>query len=232
MNELAGMNEQVKAGRQERIAGAAASLGLSISDAQIQQLIGYQDQLLRWNKVYNLTALRDPDKVLIQHVFDSLSVINPLSDKFASGRTISVLDVGSGGGLPGAVLAIMKPDWQVCCIDAVEKKTAFIRQAAGVLKLPNLVSEQIRIERKPPAEADLVISRAFASLVDFSDWSGMHVGNDGYLVAMKGRLAAEEVSQLEEKGAWSVAQVQKLNVPELDAERCLVWLQQVGKYDK
>ncbi|WP_407638173.1 16S rRNA (guanine(527)-N(7))-methyltransferase RsmG [Advenella mimigardefordensis] len=227
-----GMNEQVKAGRQERIAGAASSLRLSISDAQIAQLIGYQDQLLRWNKVYNLTALRDPDKVLIQHVFDSLSVINPLSDKFAPGRTISVLDVGSGGGLPGAVLAIMKPDWQVCCIDAVEKKTAFIRQAAGVLKLPNLVSEHIRIERKPPAQADLVISRAFASLVDFSDWSGMHVGSDGHLVAMKGRLASDEVSQLEEKGAWTVGQVQKLNVPELDAERCLVWLQQVGKYDK
>nr|WP_025374813.1 16S rRNA (guanine(527)-N(7))-methyltransferase RsmG [Advenella mimigardefordensis] len=226
------MNEQVKAGRQERIAGAASSLRLSISDAQIAQLIGYQDQLLRWNKVYNLTALRDPDKVLIQHVFDSLSVINPLSDKFAPGRTISVLDVGSGGGLPGAVLAIMKPDWQVCCIDAVEKKTAFIRQAAGVLKLPNLVSEHIRIERKPPAQADLVISRAFASLVDFSDWSGMHVGSDGHLVAMKGRLASDEVSQLEEKGAWTVGQVQKLNVPELDAERCLVWLQQVGKYDK
>ncbi|AHG66124.1 ribosomal RNA small subunit methyltransferase G [Advenella mimigardefordensis DPN7] len=232
MNEPVGMNEQVKAGRQERIAGAASSLRLSISDAQIAQLIGYQDQLLRWNKVYNLTALRDPDKVLIQHVFDSLSVINPLSDKFAPGRTISVLDVGSGGGLPGAVLAIMKPDWQVCCIDAVEKKTAFIRQAAGVLKLPNLVSEHIRIERKPPAQADLVISRAFASLVDFSDWSGMHVGSDGHLVAMKGRLASDEVSQLEEKGAWTVGQVQKLNVPELDAERCLVWLQQVGKYDK
>ncbi len=226
------MSEHERAGRHDRIAVAAASLGLSISDIQIQQLNGYQDQLLRWNKVYNLTALRDPDKVLIQHIFDSLSVIAPLNDKFASGRTISVLDVGSGGGLPGAVLAIMRPDWQVCCVDAVEKKTAFIRQAAGVLKLPNLVSEHIRIERKPPAQADLVISRAFASLVDFSDWSGMHVGSDGHLVAMKGRLASEEVSQLEEKGAWSVAQVQKLNVPELDAERCLVWLQQVGKYDK
>ncbi len=226
------MSEYERAGRHDRIAGAAVSLDLSITDTQIEQLIGYQDQLLRWNKVYNLTALRDRDKVLIQHVFDSLSVIGPLSDKFAPGRKISVLDVGSGGGLPGAVMAIMRPDWQVCCVDAVEKKTAFIRQVAGVLNLPNLVSEHIRIERKPPAQADLVISRAFASLVDFSDWSGMHVGRDGHLVAMKGRLASEEVSQLEEKGAWSVEQVQKLNVPELDAERCLVWLQQVGKYDK
>src|SRR5690606_23788291 len=190
-----GMNEHEIAQRHDRIAGAAATLGLDITDAQVQQLSVYQDQLLRWNKVYNLTALRDPDKVLIQHVFDSLSVIGPLGDKFATGRTISVLDVGSGGGLPGAVLAIMRPDWQVCCVDAVEKKTAFIRQAAGVLKLPNLVSEHIRIERKPPAQADLVISRAFASLVDFSDWSGMHVGSEGHLVAMKGRLASEEVSQ-------------------------------------
>ncbi len=226
------MNEHQITPRHERIAAAAARLGLDITDAQVQQLSVFQDQLLRWNKVYNLTALRDPDKVLIQHVFDSLSVIGPLSDIFAPGRKISVLDVGSGGGLPGAVMAIMRPDWQVCCVDAVEKKTAFIRQAAGVLKLPNLVSEHIRIEAKPPAQADLVISRAFASLVDFSDWSGRHVGSQGHLVAMKGRLASEEVSQLEEKGAWTVAQVQKLNVPELDAERCLVWLQQVGKYDK
>lgn len=215
-----------------RILAAAETLGLAITDAQAQQLNTYQEQLLKWNKVYNLTALRDPEKVLVQHIFDSLSVIAPLDDVFAHGKQISVLDVGSGGGLPGAVMAIMRPDWQVCCIDAVEKKTAFIRQAASVLGLPNLVSEHIRIERKAPANADLVISRAFASLVDFSDWSGRHVGQQGYLVAMKGRLAFEEVSQLEQKGEWTVSRVQKLNVPELDAERCLVWLQQVGKYDK
>lgn len=226
------MSEQEAQGQRERIASAAATLGLTISEQQIQQLIAYQDQLLRWNKVYNLTALRESGKVLVQHIFDSLSVIAPLDDIFAPGRIISVLDVGSGGGLPGAVMAIMRPDWKVCCVDAVEKKTAFIRQAASVLKLPNLVSEHIRIERKQSANADLVISRAFASLVDFSDWSGMHVGSEGHLVAMKGRLAPEEVAQLEERGAWKVAQVQKLNVPELDAERCLVWLQQVGKYDK
>lgn len=217
---------------QARIVAAADTLGLVVSDAQAQLLTAYQDQLLRWNKVYNLTALRDPEKVLVQHIFDSLSIIGPLDDIFAPGNRISVLDVGSGGGLPGAVMAIMRPDWQVCCVDAVEKKTAFITQAAGVLKLPNLFSEHTRIERKPPANADLVISRAFASLADFSDWSGRHVGKNGYLVAMKGRLTSEEVSQLEERGEWTVARVQKLNVPELDAERCLIWLQQVGKYDK
>lgn len=226
------MNERVRDELAQRIGNAAQLLGLQMSDQQTQQLIAYQNQLLRWNKVYNLTALRDTDKVLVQHIFDSLAVLKPLDDIFAPGRKISVLDVGSGGGLPGAVMAIMRPDWQVCCVDAVEKKTAFVRQAAGVLKLPNLVSEHIRIERKPPANADLVISRAFASLVDFSDWSGMHVAQTGHLVAMKGRLASEEVAQLEEKGAWKVEQVQKLDVPELDAERCLVWLQQVGKYDK
>ena len=227
------MTEGNKAGAlQARIMAAAEALGLAITDVQAQQLSLYQEQLLKWNKVYNLTALRDPEKVLVQHIFDSLSVIAPLDDLFAQGKQISVLDVGSGGGLPGAVMAIMRPDWQVCCIDAVEKKTAFIRQAASVLRLPNLVSEHIRIERKAPANADLVISRAFASLVDFSDWSGRHVGQQGYMVAMKGRLASEEVSQLEQKGEWTVSRVQKLNVPELDAERCLVWLQQVGKYDK
>lgn len=226
------MSERDREALSQRIIRAGQALDLPISEQQIQQLMAYQDQLLRWNKVYNLTALRDTDKVLVQHIFDSLAVIRPLDDIFAPGRVISVLDVGSGGGLPGAVLAIMRPDWLVCCIDAVEKKTAFIRQAAGVLKLSNLTSQHIRIERKAPANADLVISRAFASLADFSDWSGMHVAPQGHLVAMKGRLATEEVAQLEEKGAWKVAQVQKLNVPELDAERCLVWLQQVGKYDK
>ncbi len=217
----------------ERLLRAGRQLGLEMSDAQLEQLRHYQEQLLRWNKVYNLTALRDPDKVLVQHVFDSLSVIVPVEQGTGGpGRTISVLDVGSGGGLPGAVMAIMRPGWQICCVDAVEKKTAFIRQVAGVLALPNLKSEHVRIEEKPAAQADVVISRAFASLADFSSWSGKHVAPAGRLVAMKGRLTEQEKTELGEKGAWEVAQVQKLDVPELDAERCLVWLQQVGKYDK
>ena len=217
----------------ERLLRAGRQLGLEISERQLEQLQRYQEQLLRWNKVYNLTALRDPDKALVQHVFDSLSVVIPVEQGAgAPGRTISVLDVGSGGGLPGAVMAIMRPGWQICCVDAVEKKTAFIRQVAGVLALPNLKSEHVRIEEKPAAQADVVISRAFASLADFSTWSGKHVAPGGWLVAMKGRLTEQETAELGEKGAWEVARVQKLDVPELDAERCLVWLQQVGKYDK
>lgn len=211
-----------------RLFEAAKQLGINVSNEQATALLTYIEQMQRWNKTYNLTALKNIDQMLVQHIFDSLSVALPLRQKLAEKNTVNVLDVGSGGGLPGVVLAIMNPTWNVCCIDAVEKKTAFVRQMSGVLKLPNLSSQHIRIEKRTEPAVDLVISRAFASLADFACLAGQHVNESGYLVAMKGHYIQEEVNELELKTEWEVVSHETLSVPELDANRCLIWLQRKG----
>src|SRR5690606_18438334 len=153
----------------QRLQKACHDFGLEVDDANADTLIKYVDQLTRWNKTYNLTAVRDPEQMLVQHVFDSLSIVRPLTDILDKKTVLekTVVDVGSGAGLPGVVLAIMRPDWQVHCIDAVEKKMAFVRQVSGVLRLPNLHAHHQRVESMPPYHADIVVSRAFASLADF-----------------------------------------------------------------
>lgn len=212
-----------------RLRAAASKLRLDIDSSQENALFAYLEQLQRWNRTYNLTAVRDPEGMLIQHLFDSLAVVAPLSQILYKKTADPVLvDVGSGAGLPGAVLAIMCPGSTVHCVDTVEKKATFIRYVAGVLKLPGLKAHHARIEELPPFEADLVISRAFASLVDFSELSGRHVGSTGHLVAMKGKEPIEEIAQLHERAVWQVDRIEPLEVPELDAQRCLVWLTQQG----
>lgn len=206
-----------------RLEHACQALGLAAIADQQEKLLRYLAQMQRWNRTYNLTAIRDPQQMLIQHLFDSLSVVQPLAEAL-EGRPAKIYDVGSGGGLPGVVLAIMQPDWDVSCVDAVEKKTAFVQQMAGVLMLPNLHAMHARIERVAPADCDLVISRAFAALPDFANWAGRHVRTDGSLVAMKGKVPHEEIEALQAQGDWQVTRVQPLTVPDLDAERCLIWM--------
>lgn len=205
-----------------RLSAAAEQLGLTLQDSQVQQLSSYLEQMQRWNRTYNLTAIRDPQQMLVQHLFDSLAVVNPLSQVL--GHQARLYDVGSGAGLPGVVLAIMRPKWQVCCIDAVEKKTAFVRQISGVLQLPNLQAQHTRIEQQEPAQCDAVISRAFASLDDFAMLAGAHVRNGGTLVAMKGKVPDDEIQALHARGLWQLEQIQTLTVPDLDAQRCLIWM--------
>lgn len=214
-----------------RLSDAAKILDLPLTDAQSLQLLTFMAHMQRWNKTYNLTAIRDPGKMLVQHLFDSLSVVNPISGGIASteierapGEPLRVVDVGSGGGLPGVVLAIMRPDWRVHCVDAVEKKTAFLQQIAGVLGLRNLRAVHARIETLAPLDADIVVSRAFASLSDFAILAGMHVAISGRLLAMKGHEPQDEVAALVSGKAWRVDRVDLLRVPELDAQRCLVWM--------
>jgi len=207
-----------------RLQAAAATLGVPLMPAQRVCLLSFLQQLQRWNKTYNLTALRDPEQMLIQHLFDSLSVLPHLARELADCPSPLIVDVGSGGGLPGVVLAAVRPDWQVCCVDAVEKKTAFIRQMAGVLGLNNLSVRHARVETLPPLQAHLVVSRAFASLVDFVTLAGRHVQHNGRLVAMKGRVPQDEMCALHAENTWQVQTVQNLTVPELDAQRCLVWI--------
>jgi 16S rRNA (guanine527-N7)-methyltransferase len=209
-----------------RLAAGIASLGLSLSDAQQQQLLGYMGLIQKWNKVYNLTALRDPQDMLTHHLLDSLSAIAPLMrhlqglSSFEEGAC-SLLDVGSGGGLPGVVIAICCPKLKVTCVDAVSKKAAFVQQVAASLKLPNLKGVHSRVEALS-GPFDVVCSRAFASLPDFVTWTAKALAEDGVWMAMKGKLPTEEMAAL--PALASVFHVEQLLVPGLDAERCMIWM--------
>ncbi|WP_063580191.1 16S rRNA (guanine(527)-N(7))-methyltransferase RsmG [Achromobacter ruhlandii] len=208
-----------------RLSHAFEQLGLQADAAASAKLLDYLAQMQRWNRTYNLTAIRDPRQMLVQHLFDSLAAVGPFSQALgAPGTPAKIYDVGSGGGLPGVVLAVMRPEWSVTCIDAVEKKTAFVRQMSGALALPNLQARHARIETLEPSGCNIVTSRAFASLEDFAMLAGRHVGNDGTLVAMKGKVPDDEIQALHARGEWQVDRIQPLQVPELQAERCLIWM--------
>lgn len=212
-------------GFRQRLLQAAADLGLDLQEQQVQTLLKYLQQMQRWNRTYNLTALRDPNLMLVQHVFDSLAVV-PAIQRIADqkGEHLRIVDVGSGGGLPGVVLATACSTWNVHCVDAVEKKMAFVRQMSAVLGLCNLSAHHVRIEQAESFQADVVISRAFASLVDFVKLSERHVGPQGQIIAMKAKHPAEEIQDLESNTLWRVQYIEPLTVPELNAERCLVYL--------
>ncbi|SUA69159.1 16S rRNA (guanine(527)-N(7))-methyltransferase RsmG [Oligella urethralis] len=207
-----------------RLEQAAEQMGLRLDDKQRQDILLYLELIQKWNKTYNITAIKDAEQILIQHLFDSLAVIPSLVERYDPQLPLTVLDVGSGGGLPGVVIAICCPQWQVTCVDAVEKKTAFITMVAGRLGLKNLRSKHGRIEDYRSHEADLVISRAFASLRDFANWSGHTLKVGGLLAAMKGHYLADEVADLECNTDWQLSSWQKLQVVDLDAERCLLWI--------
>jgi 16S rRNA (guanine527-N7)-methyltransferase len=194
-------------------------VGLAVTAAQVAKLANYLDLLARWNSTYNLTAVRDREAMRTQHLADCLAVIPPLQRHAAGGR---LLDVGSGGGLPGVVIATMLPAWQVSCVDAVAKKMAFVRQVAGALPLPNLRAEHSRIEALKAPPFDVATSRAFASLADFASLTRRHLAPGGVWMAMKGRVPDDEIAAL--PADVEVFHVEQLTVPGLDAQRCLVWM--------
>lgn len=213
-----------------RLADIDRALGLGLGPDQHALLLRYLELLLRWNKVYNLTAVRDPGEMLSLHVADSLAVLPALRRWLAvqeapapsgEGEHFRVLDVGSGAGLPGVVLAIACKAWRVTCVDTVGKKAAFIQQVATELRLPNLRGLHARVESLTEPH-DLVCSRAFASLADFVNWSRPSVAANGVWMAMKGKQPTDEISAL--PANVEVFHVEQLQVPGLDAERCLVWL--------
>jgi 16S rRNA (guanine527-N7)-methyltransferase len=198
----------------------AGQLGLQLNDAQLTQLLDYLDLIQKWNKVYNLTAVRDPAEMLTHHLLDSLAAVGPLRRQ-TGGRAVSVLDVGSGAGLPGVVFAVCCPEVAVDCVDTVAKKAAFIQQVAASLKLPNLRGLHARVESLA-GPYDLVCSRAFASLADFVNWSSGALAAGGAWLAMKGKHPADEIAALPE--GIEVFHVEQLQVPGLQAERCIVWM--------
>lgn len=201
-----------------------AELSLPLSDVQVSQLLGYLDLIRKWNQVYNLTAVRDPAEMLTHHLFDSLAVVNPLL-RHSGGQPLSLLDVGSGAGLPGVVIAICCPDIRVDCVDTVGKKAAFVQQAAAALKLPNLRGVHDRVERIA-GPYEVISSRAFASLPDFVQGSTAALAEHGAWLAMKGKHPAEEIAAL--PAGIDVFHVEQLNVPGLDAERCIVWMKRAA----
>ena len=201
----------------------AAELGLSLSDAQYEQLLGYLALIQKWNKVYNLTAVRDPQEMLTHHLLDSLTAVTPLV-RHTQGQPTKVLDVGSGGGLPGIVLAICRPELDVSCVDTVGKKAAFIQQVAAILKLPNLHGIHARVETLS-GPFDVICCRAFASLPDFVGWSRGALAQQGVWMAMKGKHPQAEIDGL--PADVNVFHVEPLTVPGLDAERCMVWVRPV-----
>ena len=197
-----------------------AELGLNLSDAQIGQLLDYLALIQKWTKVYNLTAVRDPDEMLTHHLLDSLAVIAPLQKQLTVEKP-RLLDVGSGAGLPGIVIAICCPNITVHCVDTVAKKAAFIQQVAVTLKLPNLRGIHARVESLTEPY-DVVSSRAFASLVDFTTWSEKALAGQGVWMGMKGKHPVDEMAAL--PSSVSVFHVEQLAVPGLDAERCIIWM--------
>ena len=198
-----------------------AALSLSLDDEQIARLLAYLELLQKWNRVYNLTAVRDPQQMLTHHLLDSLAAVPPLQAYRRQHAAHSLLDVGSGGGLPGVVFAICCPDLQVHCVDTVGKKAAFIQQVAGALALPNLRGIHARVEALT-GPYDVIASRAFASLGDFTAWSRQALGQRGVWMAMKGKHPDDELAAL--PADVEVFHVEQLEVPGLDAERCLLWL--------
>lgn len=211
---------------------SAEAMGLALSDREIDLLMGYLDLIRKWNKVYNLTAVRDPQEMLTHHLLDSLAAVPPLRRHVAQRGQDSaarpgarLLDVGSGGGLPGVVFAICCPEVDVSCVDTVAKKAAFIQQAAGTLGLSNLHGIHARVETLA-GPFDVVSCRAFAALADFTAWSRQALAPHGVWLAMKGKHPHDEIAAL--PADVSVFHVEQLTVPGLQAERCILWLRPVA----
>ena len=208
-----------------QLAEGIAELGLVLAEETVERLLAFGELLLKWNKVYNLTAIRNPQEVITHHLLDSLAVLPQLP---AAGR---LADIGSGGGLPGVVLAIVNPGLIVSSIETVGKKASFQQQAKIELGLGNFSVfnkrvEQVRAEDLPGGAADGVISRAFSSLADFVNLSGHLVADGGALYAMKGVHPADEIAAL--PAGWAVAELRALTVPGLEAERHLLVLRRTG----
>ena len=201
----------------EDLAGILAALHLQAPAAQIDQLLRYLELLQRWNAVYNLTAVREPAHMLTLHLADSLSLL-PALDRREPRR---VLDVGSGGGLPGMVLAIMRPQWQLVLVDAVQKKCAFLRQVAATLQLRNVEVAHGRVEQLRLPGFDCITSRAVGELAELVRISEHVLLAGGAWAAMKGSVPEAELQALP---AGIVHDIEFLDVPGLQAQRCVVWM--------
>ena len=215
-----------EAGIVQELSLGIESLSLNVAEPQQRQLLSYMALIQKWNKVYNLTALRQAQEILTHHLLDSLSAVSPLLGHIAKTKGdanagIELLDVGSGGGLPGVVIAICCPNIRVTCVDTVSKKAAFVQQVAASLRLSNLRGVHARVESLT-GPYDVICSRAFASLPDFVSWSAAALSDGGVWMAMKGKTPEDEMVAL--PSSAEVFHVEQLKVPGLEADRCMVWM--------
>src|SRR5471032_963062 len=195
-------------------------LQLDLNEAQIEKLLDYLALLFKWNSVYNLTSVRDPMQMVTHHLLDSLAAVPAFKG------ADNVLDVGAGGGLPGMVLAIARPDMKVAMIDTVHKKTAFLTQVKAELGLGNVTVYTMRVEQLQVKQLfDVITSRAFADLSDFVNWSGHLLAKGGQFIALKGVAPPDERERL--PAEWKVTELRAIQVPGLNAERHLVFIARV-----
>ena len=205
-------------GLQTLLAEGIQDMQLDVSPAQQAQLMDYLTLMFKWNSVYNLTSLRDPVQMVTHHLLDSLAAVPAFKD------AKNVLDVGSGGGLPGVVLAIVRPDMKVSMIDTVHKKTAFLTQVKAELGLANVTVYTMRVEQLAVSDKfDVITSRAFADLSDVVNGSSHLLAEQGRYIALKGTAPNDEQERV--PAAWKVSKVEPLQVPRLCAERHLVFIE-------
>jgi 16S rRNA (guanine527-N7)-methyltransferase len=204
----------------ERVASGAEALGLHLSETRRATLVAYVRLIQQWNETYNLTAVRDPADMVTLHILDSLAGAVALLRHREGHDAKALLDVGSGGGLPGIVIATVMPDLKVMCVDSVGKKAAFLRHAAASLALTNVEALHARVEKLEGRRFDVIASRAFASLADFVALTKHLLAPHGVWMAMKGKPPEQEIRQL----TGLEFHVEPLQVPGSTAERCIVWL--------
>jgi len=203
------------------LADGLQALGLPLDAGRQGELLEYLALLAKWNKVYNLTAVREPEAMLRLHLLDSLAALPPLL-RHTGGLPTRLLDVGSGGGLPGAAFAIAAPQLSVVCVDTVAKKARFIGQVAAELGLKNLRGEHARVEELQLPPFPVITSRAFASLLDFVQLTRQLLAPGGVWMALKGQHPVDEIAAL--PSDIEVFHVEQLAVPGVDAQRCLIWM--------
>jgi 16S rRNA (guanine527-N7)-methyltransferase len=195
-------------------------LDLRLTGEQLARLHAYVGLLAKWNRTYNLTAIREPERMITHHVLDALAILPHLTQ----GAGSRVLDVGSGGGVPGIPLAVAQPHWRLTLLDSNSKKTTFLTQAAIELALPNVDVATARVEAfASAARFDVVVSRAFSDLADFATSSARHLARGGVLAAMKGVHPDEELAHL--PTGFRVLAAPAINVPGLDAARHLILIE-------
>ena len=193
------------------------AMDLPLWAAQREQLMDYLALMAKWNGVYNLTSLRDPMQMVTHHFLDSLAAVSAFEG------AQNVLDVGAGGGLPGIVLAIARPDMNVTLIDTVHKKTAFLTQVKAELGLKNVTVYTMKVQELKAGPFDVITSRAFADLSDFVNWSGHLLAEGGRFIALKGTAPADEQERL--PGEWKIQELRPIKVPKVEAERHLVFIE-------